>query len=153
MNWVGQSFTFLGIAVVCALGTRLVVGDFDRSVPCSEELLGNHEICVAIIFNDWNSDVLWIDARGRKPGKERVLQSLEISELNLDEDLEKVATQIFQAKLAGKKAVVFCETDACGSSHYIREKLISNGLHDGVYVVYRGWEAIKADGRLLRKIE
>ena len=153
MSWIGQSFVFLSIAVVCALGTRMIAGEYDQSIPCSTELLSEHEICVSTVFDDWNGDVIWIDARGRKPGKTMVSGALEISEDHWDEDSEKVAQQIFQAKVASKKVVVFCETDACGSSHYIRKKLISNRIHDDVYVIYSGWKAIQADGRLLSSEE
>ena len=145
MSWIYQSGLFLLIAVVCALGTRLLVGEYDRSIPCDPAKLEAHEVCMSTIQDDWNGNVLWIDARGRKPGKILVEGALEISENHLDEDLGKTAQRIFQANNESQKVVVFCETDACGSSHYVRGEILENMLHDQVYVLHGGWKAYQAD--------
>jgi len=144
MSWIYQSVLFAVIAVICALGTRFAAGEYNRSVPCDPASLEAYEVCMATVQNEWKGDVLWIDARGRKPGKEAVAGALEISETHLDEDLGATAGLIFEANNASRKVVVFCETDACGSSKYVREKILENMLHQEVYVLHGGWKAYQA---------
>ena len=145
MSWIKQSLVFAGIAVLCALGTRLVVGEYDRSVPCDSASLEKYEVCMKTVTEDWKGDVLWIDARGAKKGKRLVEGALEISETSIDTDLGETAQRIFKAKNDGQKVVVFCQTDGCGSSKYVRGKILENMLHDEVYILFGGWKAYSAN--------
>lgn len=155
MSWMVQSLVFAGIAFLCALGTYLVHGEYDRRVPCEKSELADHEICLSTVLDEWAGDVVWVDARAEieKEVKLTSAKALEISEAKTDEELgsEQVVMTLFTAKGKGTKVIVFCQTDACGSSKYIREKIISSGLHDEVYFLHGGWKAIESDGRLLEK--
>jgi len=144
VSWIYQTGLFAVIAVFCALGTRFIAGEYDRSVPCDPAALESYEVCMKTVQQDWHGKVLWVDARGRKDGKMLIEGAVEISETNLNEDLGKTAQRIFQAKNESLKVVVLCETDACGSSKYVREKILENMLHDQVYVLHGGWKAYQA---------
>lgn len=144
MNWIYQSVLFVVIGIVCGLGTRFVAGEYDRGVQCEPATLKSYEVCMVTVQDDWQGDVLWIDARGRKPGKELVDGALEISETHLTEDLGKTAQLIFKANNESQKVVIFCETDACGSSKYVRGKILENMLHQEVYILHGGWKAYQA---------
>ncbi len=153
MSWIKQSLVFAGIALLCALGTYLINGEYDRRVLCVQSELVENEVCLSTVLDDWAGNVVWVDARAEEEKVVKLTSALEITEANTDEDLssEQVLVRLFNAKRQGTKVVVFCQTDACGSSKYIREKIISSGAHDKVYYLHGGWKAIESDRRLLEK--
>ena len=151
MSWVKQSLAFAVIAVLCAIGTYLVHGEYDRSVPCVQGELAEYEVCLGTVLDEWGGDVVWVDARAEEEKEVRLSGALEISEASADEDLGsgEVMMTLFKAKGEGKRVVVFCQTDACGSSKYIRDKILKSRAHDAVFYLYGGWKAIEGDERLL----
>ncbi|MEZ7955738.1 MAG: rhodanese-like domain-containing protein [Rubritalea sp.] len=151
MTWIKQSLIFAGIAVLCALGTYLIHGEYDRRVPCVQSELEEHEVCLSTVLDDWAGNVVWVDARAEEEKLVKLTSALEITEAKADEELssEEVLLTLFKAKGGGTNVVVFCQTDGCGSSKYIREKIITSGSHDKVYYLHGGWKAIASDGRLL----
>ncbi len=151
MSWIKQTLVFLGLAILCGLGTYLWQGEYDRTVRCVPSELLEHEVCLSTVMEEWKGNVVWIDARATEEKSVKLTSALEVSEANADEDLssEKVMMDLFKAKGEGIKAIVFCQTDGCGSSKFIREKIIESGIHDDVYYLHGGWKAIESDGRLL----
>ncbi len=143
MSWIYQSVLFVIIAGLCALATRFVAGEYNRSVPCDPASLLPYEVCMATVQGDWKGDVLWVDARGRRANKKPMASAgaIEISATHLNEDLGKTAQLIFEANNKYQKIVVLCQTDACGSSKYVRAKILENMLHDEVYILRGGWKA------------
>jgi len=126
-KWLSQGAVFMLIAAASGLLTRLIVGEYDRSVPCEQASLSAEEV--------------WIDARGVIANKTLVAGAVEISETNVKQDLNRTAQLIFKAANEGKKAVVFCATDSCGSSQFVREQILLNLLHKEVYILHGGWKA------------
>ena len=153
MSWLKQSLVFGVIAVLCALGTYLVHGEYDRHIPCVESELDEHEVCMRKVMDEWGGEVVWVDARATVEKRVKLSSALEIAEASADEDLgtEKVLMTLFKAKGLGTKVVVFCQTDGCGSSQYIREKILNSRAHDAVFYLHGGWKAIESDGTLLGK--
>jgi hypothetical protein len=153
MSWVTQSLAFMVVAVLCALGTYLVHGDYDRRVHCVQSELKEYEVCLATVLDEWGGDVVWVDARADEEKEVKLTSALEISEANAEEEVSsgEVMMTLFKAKGKGTRVVVFCQTDACGSSKYVREKILSKRLQteDKVFYLYGGWKAIEGDGRLL----
>lgn len=153
MSWLKQSLVFLGFAVLCALGTYFIRGEYDRSVPCEQSVIEAHEVCLKTVMDEWGGDVIWVDARAEEEKEVKVSAALEISEQTAEADLgsEQVMMTLFKAKGKGTKVVVFCQTDGCGSSVFVREKILSKSLQrpELVYYLHGGWKAIEADGRLL----
>lgn len=151
MGWIKESLVFAGLAVICAVGMYLVHGEYDRTVPCVQSDLAEHEVCLSTVMDEWKGEVVWVDARADEEKEKKLTSALEISEANADEDLssEEVMFGLFKAKGKGIRAVVFCQTDGCGSSKFIREKIIDSGAHDQVFYLHGGWKAIESDGRLM----
>jgi len=141
-SWILQTAVFGVIAIMCALGTYAIAGKYKRDLPCHPEDLKEHEVCLSTVLGDWGGDVLWVDARGGKTVKPMLKGALVISESNTDEELNRAAQALFKAKLAGKKVVVFCNSRACGKSAYVRKEIVSHHLHDDVYILYGGWQAL-----------
>jgi len=154
MTWIKQSLVFAGIAVLCALGTYLIHGEYDRRVPCVPSELAEHEVCLSTVLDDWAGNVIWVDARAEEEKIVKLTSALEITEVRADEELgsQHVFVTLFKAKGEGINVVVFCQTDGCGSSKYIREKIIKSRSHDKVFYLHGGWKAIESDGRLLEKL-
>ena len=153
MSWLKQSLVFVGIAILCALGTHLIKGKYNRSVPCEQSKMAEQEVCLKTVMDEWGGNVIWVDARDEKEKELKIAKALGISEQNIEADIgsEQVIMTLFKAKGKGTKVVVFCQTDGCGSSVFVREKILSKSLHRPklVYYLHGGWKAIEADGRLL----
>jgi len=153
MIWLKQSLIFLVIAVFCSFGTYFFKGEYDRSVPCEQGEMQVQEVCLSTVLDEWENDVVWVDARAEEEKEVRIHSAVEISEQNAEEDLsdDRVMMTLFQAKGKGTRVVVFCQTDGCGSSVYVREKIVNKSLQRSelVYYLHGGWKAIMADGRLL----
>jgi len=155
MSWLKQALGFLCVAMLCTLGTYLIVGEYDRSVKCDQGQMEANEVCLSTVLDNWKGDVIWVDARAEEEKTIMLEPSLEISELNAEAELssERVMMTLFKAKGEGTKVVVFCQTDGCGSSVYVREKILSKSLQrpELVYYLHGGWKSIEGDGRLLEK--
>lgn len=143
-----QSILFGVVAIFCALGTYLVHGEYDRSVPCDASELEAHEVCLATVMDEWGGDVIWVDARADEEREKVFPDALIIREACADEDLGTmmVLKTLFEAKGKGVKVVVFCQSDGCGSSKYVREKIMESEAHDEVYYLHGGWKAFGEEG-------
>ena len=157
MSWIKQSLVFAVIAILCALGTYLLYGDYDRRVLCVQSELDQYEVCLRTVLDDWEGDVVWVDARAteEKEVKLTSIKALEITEANAEAEVaaDEVVFTLFKAKGKGTRVVVFCQTDGCDSSKLVRAKILSKGLQteDKLFYLHGGWKAIEADGRLLAK--
>lgn len=132
----------LGLAVLVALGVYGIAGDVDRSVPCDPAKMEQREVCLATVLQ-WEEDVCWVDARGEEVPKRYAGVAI-ISETKVDEDMAIAAQQLFEAVNEGKKIVVFCATDECGSSKYVVGKILEMGFAQEVYYLHGGMKAIRS---------
>jgi len=152
-SWLKQSLVFLLLAFFSAFSTYLIKGAYDRSVPCEPEELKEQEVCLKMVLELWKGDVVWVDARDEREKVVMLASAIEISEKNVEESLSRseVMMTLFKSKGRGTRVVIFCQTNGCGSSVYVREKIISKGLQDPslVYYLHGGWKAIEAEGSLL----
>lgn len=155
MSWVKQGLAFVVIAVLCAVGTYLVHGEYDRRVVCDQGEMEEYEVCIGTVLDEWGGDVVWVDARAEVEKEVKLTSALEISEANAEEEVSsgEVRMTLFKAKGDGRRVVVFCQTDACGSSKFVRDKIVGKLLQteDKVFYLHGGWKAIESDGRLLGK--
>lgn len=155
MSWLKQSVAFAVIGILCALGTYLVHGEYDRRVPCLQSEMDEYEVCLGTVLDDWRGEVVWVDARAieEKEVKLTSVKALEITEANAEEEVsaDQVVFTLFTAKGTGTRVVVFCQADGCDSSKIVRDKIIKSRAHDKVYYLHGGWKAIEGDGRLLGK--
>lgn len=125
----------------------LVVGEPERGVKCEQQTLEQGAVCLDTVLNDWGGEVIWVDARSDTEYKKlRVAGALFISESDVDRYLSDPNTmqQIGMAGVEGKKLVVYCATEACGSSKAIAERIRQSGLHEEVYTLHGGWKAIQS---------
>lgn len=145
ISWIWQTAAFGAIAALCAFGTFWINGEVDRRIPCDSSILKENEVCLDTVLNDWKGDVIWIDARDQKHVNETIEGALSISPGQFDDDIAREGKKLFFAGQEGKKAVIFCASEHCGSSKKIVEVIKKMELHDDIHFLHGGWDAIKAE--------
>jgi rhodanese-related sulfurtransferase len=146
-RWIYQTLALLAISAGIAFAMFLVVGPPDRSVPCVQAELKADHVCLSTVLGDWGGDVFWVDARSKAEfGKGHLDGAILIPESDADNQIAvpEHMQQIGMAGVNGQKLVVYCATDACGSSELVAKKIRDTGFHSEVYVLQGGWKAVLA---------
>jgi rhodanese-related sulfurtransferase len=147
MRWIYQTLVLLVLSAIFAMGIYLVVGPPDRSVPCVQAEMKADQVCLDTVMNEWMGDVLWVDARSAREFKKAHLpEAILIPEIDVENQIavQETMERIGLAGVEGKKLVVYCGTDACGSSELVAKKIRETGFHSEVFVLYGGWKAVIA---------
>lgn len=152
-TWLTQSIWIICLTVLAALGVYFIVGEPDRSYPCVQaELEGNH-VCLSTVLDDWNGDVLWVDARDKTAFSQAHIEGAILipendaeNQLTVSEHMEAIGT----SGVNGQKLVVYCATDACGASELVAKKIESTEFHSEVFVLQGGWKAIAAEAERVK---
>lgn len=145
MNACAQFAAVAGLSLVAAGATWFAKGK--PSVPeakvvvCDSTLIKEDEICLADVPND----VLWIDARPRAEWKENGLEGSVLWNLDPKEDDQAfeaaAALRIFESE--AKLVVVYCGSEACGTSRAIADRIRKLELGPKVKVLFGGWDALR----------
>jgi len=146
-RWIYQTLAILAISAGVAFTMFLVVGPPDRSVPCVQSELKEDHVCLSTVLGDWGGDVFWVDARGKTEfNKGHLDGAILIPESDTDNQIAvpEHMQRIGMAGVNGQKLVVYCATDACGSSELVAKKIRDTGFHSEVYVLQGGWKAVLA---------
>lgn len=131
--------------------TWLIVGPPDRSVPCVDAELKEGQVCLATV-REWDpAEILWVDARPRaeweKSGKEGSLLFNDDQKEDWNAlDQEFMAVQAVEPR---ENVVIYCNSEACGSSTVVAEHLrqgFGQMLGFKVWVLHGGWKALAAEG-------
>lgn len=147
MKWLTQTLGILLLAAIGAAAIFLSVGAPDRNFICVQADLEEHHVCLETVAKEWLGDVLWVDARSQSEfTKDHIRGALWISETDAEQQLAEPENmqQIGMSGVNGQKLVVYCATDACGSSEVVAGKIRETGFHSEVYVLQGGWKALKA---------
>lgn len=144
MNTVVQFATVIGFSLAAAGATWLANGSpvviKPKEVSCDRSLLKDNEICL----DDVPENVLWIDARSRSEWEENGLDGSVLWNMDPKEDdqtLEAdVAASIFESGAA--LVVVYCGSEACGTSQIIADRVRNLSLGPSVKVLHGGWDAL-----------
>lgn len=147
MRWIYQSLALIAISALAAGAIYLLVGAPDRSVPCVQAELEADQVCLETVLSEWGGDVLWVDARSdREYKKGHLPDAILIPETDAENQIAVPETmeRIGMAGVESRKLVVYCGTDACGSSELVAEKIRATGFHSEVYVLFGGWKAVMA---------
>jgi rhodanese-related sulfurtransferase len=154
-RWIYQTLALLALSAGAAVAVYLVIGPPDRSVHCVPAELKEDHVCLATVLGDWEGDVLWVDARGTVEFSKGHLEgAILIPETDTDnqiaipENMEKIG----MSGVNGQKLVVYCATDACGSSELVAKKIRDTGFHSEVYVLQGGWKAVLASEQKMKVV-
>lgn len=145
MNAVAQFVAVGGLSLAAAGVTWLAKGrpsvPEPKVVECDSSLLKDDEICLA----DVPQDVLWIDARPRSEWEENGLDDSVLWNLDPKEDNQALeagaAASIFES--GASLVVVYCGSEACGTSKIIADRVRTLNLGPSVKILYGGWDALR----------
>lgn len=143
MKTLAQAFLILLLSTIAAVGTYL----WHPRAPAFylvEEDLREDEITMPQIYQRWDGDVLWIDARSDdRYAKEHIPGALLLNELNFDNQLLDLLP-ILQKNL--KPVIFYCDSGRCEASRRVREKFmeIIQISKDDCFILQGGWPAWKA---------
>lgn len=143
-------FTLMILSGVAALITWRVVGSPDRSIPCLEEELDKHHVCLETV-REWPAEtVLWVDARKREFWeKGGVTGSVLVNEHEDWGDMvAEFATAVFGEGEGKQRVVVFCDKAGCDSSKVVADRLreeMSRDFGFEVYVLHGGVKALEQE--------
>lgn len=148
MKWLLQLLVLSCLGALGGLLIYSVVGEPSREVACNPAELGEWEVCWDTVENEWAGQVLWIDARSEAEyTKGHVKGALWVSEKDAAARLSEseMMQAIGMAGVEKRKVVVYCASEACGSSVYIADQIRKTGFHDEVYTLFGGWKSVRLD--------
>lgn len=136
---LSSTLLILALSAVAAVATWKIQGPPDLAVTCLPADLKPGEICLADVPKE---NVLWIDARPRaqweKNGLPGSLLLTDDRHENWEALLAEVAPRLFEAEMA----VIYCDTQACGSSEAVAQKLRLLNLGPPIKVLHGGFAAL-----------
>lgn len=144
--------TFCQIGLVAAVtgvgaGVSWVLNPYEPpgSVVCDPTRIAADQICAA----DVPEGALWIDARSREEWQANGVEGSILWNFDAGEDAMEMEANAAMALMDAQMAVVYCGSEACGTSRQVAEKVNDLGLGKEVKVLFGGWEALK-DSSLVR---
>lgn len=146
MNAAAQLGVIAFLTVVAAYGTWLVTPPAPKPAvfACDPEKLNKGEICLA----DVEGNVLWVDARSRAEWEENGLEGSILWNLDSSEDGNDMEAGAVMRIAAGvDQVVVYCSSEACGTSKQIADRIRALDLGPPVKTLYGGWDALEGLGR------
>ncbi len=150
----------LGIAIV-ALAALLFWADRAFFAPkrlpaCVQGELPEGRVCLDTLRAQGLDKVIWIDARSESDFEVNHIMMAENRSFPIrpgaqfDHQVDAAIDRLVGAGERGEVVVVFC-TRSCESAEGIATRLRELGLIEApVYVLEGGWDALKADGTLVR---
>ena len=155
-RWIYQTLALLVLSAGIAFAMFLVVGPPDRSVPCVQAELKESHVCLSTVLGEWGGNVFWVDARSETEfRKGHLVGAILIPETDADNQIAvpEHMEQIGMSGVNGQKLVVYCATDACGSSELVAKKIRDTGFHSEVYVLQGGWKAVLASEQKIELVK
>ncbi len=105
---------------------------------CDSSLLKDGEIC----FHQAPENTLWIDARSRKEWENNGYPNSILWNLDPNEDANQMEVGAFLKISESKFVVVYCTSQACGTSRQIAEKIRKLDLGVEVKTLYGGYPSL-----------
>ena len=123
----------LGIALLPALVSGALQLQWHAEIPAKKD-----EVTIAMVHNNWNDHVLWVDARSRSKFEHAHIPGAVL----LNEDEWNSLTSAFSdAYDPDVPVVVYCDGGSCDASHAIADRLRQEFKLQKVYVLKGGWSA------------
>ena len=128
-----QLAVVLGIALLPAMVSGALQLQWHAEAPAKKD-----EVTIAMVHNNWNDHVLWVDARSRSKFEHDHIPGAVL----LNEDEWNSLTSAFSdAYDPDVPVVVYCDGGSCDASHAIADRLRQEFKLQNVYVLKGGWSA------------
>lgn len=140
MNAAAQ-LAVIGVISVAAAGGSWLMKGLPEVVAfkCDPALLRTDEICLG----DVKGNVLWVDARSRSEWRENGLEGSILWNMDPKEDDMAFESEAAPRVFAAELVVVYCSSEACGTSRQIADRIRKLDLGPPVKALFGGWDAIK----------
>lgn len=139
MNSLAQFSVVAGLSLAAAGATWLVNGPPEETVfTCDSSLLKPDEICL----QDVPENALWVDARSRGEWEAKSPPGSILWNLDAREDANAFEAEGAMAVMQAQIVVVYCGSEACGTSRQIADRIRALDLGPEVKVLYGGWDAL-----------
>lgn len=140
----------LALASLGAVATWAISGPPSREPavsPCDPAAISADEICLSTVQAGWpEGTFLWIDARGeaewKLDGMEGSIHLTTASEIPFDQQVEASLERL----MTTPRALVYCGTEACGTSKEVAKRLGEFGLIPEIRALHGGWQALEQAG-------
>lgn len=144
-KWLQQSIILLALTAALAAVMYVFTGPVDRRVHCEQSKMASDHFCLATVMAEHQGNVLWVDARDAKSyAKQHVPGAILVPENDAENYLSKpeVMQAIGMSGVEGQVLVIYCGSEACGSSKHVAQKIRATGFHSKVFILHGGWKAI-----------
>ena len=141
MNSLAQVAALILVSASAASITWLIKGPAVEALVerCDPALLKDDEICLA----DVAGNVLWVDARPRAEWEKNGLKGSILWNFDPKEDQQTFEAQAAMKAYEAELVVVYCGSEACGTSRQIADRIRKLKLGPSVKVLHGGWDALK----------
>ncbi len=140
MNSLLQFSVVAGLTLAGAAATWLIEPPSEtKAFVCDPARLKSDEICLS----DVPKDALWIDARSRSEWSENGLDGSILWNLDGKEDATQFEAEAAMRIVQAPIVVVYCGSEACGTSRQIASKVQDLDLGPPVKILFGGWDAIR----------
>lgn len=129
------------IAVVAMFGSLVV-----WRVHGPPQRLAPDEVELATVLNDWQGEVLWIDARKRAEWEKGGVAGAVLITLDAAENFDALVEEAFPKLAETRRAVIYCGDPGCGSSREVAKRLRSYEFGPEYFALYGGVGALRAAG-------
>ncbi len=140
MKSVYQIAILIAISASAASTTWLVNDPHSKTIAhCDPASLKPDEIC----FDQVTGNVLWVDARSRAEWQKNGFSNSILWNLDPKEDALKMEADAAMKIIDFKTVIVYCSSEACGTSRQIAEKIRKLDLGVEVKILRGGYTALK----------
>lgn len=141
MNWAAQ-LVVIGVISSIAAGASWILREEPKHPQifvCDPTAIAEGEICLADVVEG----ALWIDARPRSDWEKNGVEGSILWNFDPAEDARKFESDAAMRIIEAPLVVVYCGSEACGTSKQVADLISKLDLGPPVKVLYGGWDALK----------
>lgn len=141
MNSVAQLSVIVILSSIAAGGSWSLRDEPEPPKPfvCDPAAIADDEICLADVIEG----TLWVDARSRAEWEKNGVEGSILWNFDSAEDAQKFESDAAMKIISAPLVVVYCGSEACGTSRQIAELIKKLELGPEVKVLYGGWDALR----------
>ena len=125
-----QAMVIGAVAMLGSLAVWKMAGPPTRLQPDEVEL--------ATVLNEWNGEVLWVDARSRAEWQGNGVGGSVLITLDPAEDFDGLIAEALPKLVSHSRLVVYCSEPGCGSSRQVVQRLEAADLGLKCFALHGG---------------